>query len=373
MGSRKILIFSLTLTYGGAERVASNLADGLASLGYNVVLYCHKEGEFTYMPSSLVVLKFYPEMELGFVGRIKNFLRNICHMRSEIKKEKPDAVIGILPQNTLKAKLGQLFSGLRIPIIYSDHDALERPDCAPLSKAQKFYKFHFSRLCDAYTVLTDVDRIYGESIGLKNIVVMPNPMGLKPLQIVPVKEKVILAVGRLSAWHCKGFDLLIEAWGKLANKYPEWNLQIAGAGDDEDRLRLLDMANIAGVKGSFELLDYTKDIDKYFKRSSIFVLSSRYEGFGLVVTEAMSQGCACIAADYKGRQSEIITDGVNGVLCDVDNVDSLATKMDILLSNEELRCKIQQAAIKVSEKFSLENYAKRWDKLIKQLVSNNKE
>ena len=368
MGSKKILIFSLTLTCGGAERVASNLADGLVNLGHDVVLYCYKQGEFTYVPSPQVVLKFYPDMELSFVGRIKSFIRNISHVRSEIKQEKPDVIIGILPKNALKAKLGQLVSGSRIPVIYSDHDALERPDCSPLSKTLKFYKFYFSRICDAYTVLTDADRICGESRGLKNIVVMPNPMGLQPVLTVPEKEKVILAVGRLSAWHYKGFDLLIEAWSKLATKYPDWKLQIAGAGSEEDRVRLLHMANSAGITSSFELLSYTKEVDKYFKRSSIFVLSSRYEGFGLVVTEAMSQGCACVAADYKGRQAEIITDGINGLICDVENVDALTAKIDLLLCNEELRCRIQQAAIEVAKKFSIENYASRWEKLIEQLV-----
>ncbi len=364
MAATKVLIFSNTLTGGGAERVASNLADGLAELGYNVVLYCIKDGDMTYAPTSRVNLHFYTSFK-----PIKglNILRSVLNMRSIIKTHMPDIVIGIQSTNAFKAKMALLLSGQRIPIIYSEHNSLERPSCAPLSRMERFYKFFFSRFCNAYTVLTNSDKVYGESKGLKNIVVMPNPLQLKPVEIIPYKEKIVLAVGRLNVWHYKGFDILVRAWELIAEKYPDWQLQIAGVGSESEKNKILSFVKSESVKKKILFLGYSKDVIQYYKKSSIFVLSSRYEGFGLVLTEAMSQRCACIATDYKGRQADIITDGVNGFLCSPENIDDLAKKIELLIVDKDLRECIQRQSLMSLDRFSPIVYAKRWDSLIKKL------
>lgn len=98
-----------------------------------------------------------------------------------------------------------------------------------------------------------------------------------------------------------------------------------------------------GCRG-IEFKDYTTDILDEYRRAAIFCLSSRYEGWGLVLVEAMSQRCACVACDYKGRQAEIITDGVDGLLCVPDDVDALAAKLDLLISDDNKRQELQQAS-----------------------------
>lgn len=360
-----ILIFSGKLTGGGAERVAVIIAEGLAQLGHEVVICCEPSGEQTYKPSSIVKLDFYPSQKRASIIPKINVLARIEYMRKKIRRFNPDVIIGILGETTCMAKIAQLLSLKRIPVIYSDHNTLQRPDSAPMSRRDKFIKFCFSRWCAAYTVLTETDRKYGESYGLKNIVAMPNPLFLTPVKTLPQKEKIILANGRLGAWHVKGFDLLLEAWGKIAHNHPDWKLQILGAGSEKDKDVILKFAQKNNVKSRIELLGYTKDVAACYQRAEIFVLSSRYEGFGLVLTEAMSQGCACVAADYLGRQSEIITDGVDGLLCQTEDANELADKMQQLIESENLRRNIQTSAIKGLDRFSITNYAARWDELMK--------
>lgn len=364
---KNIFILSNRLTHGGAERVASNLADGLADVGHQVHLYVNKDEVETYKPKETVHLCYYPNVRESRSFWMRQW-RLIMFIRAEIKKQKPHVIIGIMWYYTFVAKVAQWLSGLRIPVVYSDHNSLERPDVEPMASKEYFFKFYFSRMCDAYTVLTDADRIYGEKKGLKNIVVMPNPLGIEPVKTVPQKEKIILAVGRLDAWVCKGWDILLEAWCMLVPKHPTWKLYFAGAGSDVDKQRLISFSQENNVEEHIKIIDYTKDVASLYQRAAIVVSSSRYEGFGLVLIEAMSQGCACVAADYKGRQSEIIHDGSDGLLCEVENPMDLAKKMDVLLSDECWRATLQRNALQSVSRFSLQNYAKRWENLFEQLI-----
>ena len=204
-----------------------------------------------------------------------------------------------------------------IPVVATEHDSFERPISAPLHKVEYFTKFWINKLYDTVTVLTEADT---KAIGsrLNNVVVMPNPLSLVPAKSIPVKENVVLAAGRLDAWHYKGFDNLIKAWGLLKkrehdiifsnkdNNIVRWKLRIAGVGGDERLNYLKNLCKENEVEDSVEFLGFVNDMQSLYQRSSVFVLSSRYEGFGLVLIEAMSQGCAPVACDYKGRQREII-------------------------------------------------------------------
>ena len=176
----------------------------------------------------------------------------------------------------------------------------------------------------------------------KKVVVMPNPLTWEPEKVIPSKSKIILAVGRVDIWYCKGFDILLKAWSNLACFYPDWTLRLVGAGHKKnvDYLKSL-VQNISNV----EFVPYTKEIKTEYRDAEIFVLSSRYEGFGLVLTEAMSQGCACIACDYNGRQSEIVINNKTGLICGIDNLLELEQKLKILLDNNELRKRLQHNAL----------------------------
>ena len=356
----KILISVGSLTEGGAERVAAVLANGLADRGHEVVVLTNLRKPITYRLNKKVrAIDFVKES-------ILTCWRPTWRFRKVILTEKPDVLLGFGSYQTLLCKLGQWFSLQNIPVIYSEHNVLERPREVGFSLLEKFYKFYFSRICSAMTVLTQADKDYAGK-RLKNLHVMPNPMALTPCESVPVKDKIIIAVGRLNVWYVKGFDLLLVAWGKISSKYPEWKLQIVGGGSEESRDRIRSFAKQSGCEKSLELIPYTSDIASLYQKASIFVLSSRYEGFGLVVTEAMSQGCACIAADFKGRQSEIINHEQDGLLCKVESSDAIADNIERLINNQSLRERLQRVGIESSKRFLPELYAERWERLLIQL------
>ena len=96
-------------------------------------------------------------------------------------------------------------------------------------------------------------------------------------------------------------------------------------------------------------------------------MSSRYEGFGMVLIEAMSQGCACIACDYKGRQSEIIQNDSQGIICPVEDVDSLASAIERMILDKSYREKCQYNAIERSKFYSLDNTMDRWETIINNI------
>ena len=161
---------------------------------------------------------------------------------------------------------------------------------------------------------------------------------------------------------------MIKAWGKVAHRHPDWILQIAGsASKDINYRKILDFISEANVQHSVNLLGFCEDVQSLYKDASIFVLSSRYEGFGMVLTEAMSQGCACIACDYKGRQQEIIRDPSEGIVCSPDDVNELAEAIDRMICDDDYRKAVQIRSVERSNDFSLEKIMDKWNTIMNEI------
>lgn len=131
---------------------------------------------------------------------------------------------------------------------------------------------------------------------------------------------------------------------------------------------ILNLAQEANIKDRVELLGFQEDLKSLFNKAAIFVLSSRYEGFGLVLVEAMSQGCACIAADYNGRQKEIITNNQNGITIEPDNIEALSGALTKLLINDKFRQKIAEKAIERSHFYDVRNITDKWEELLLSII-----
>lgn len=351
------------LCYGGAEHVAVMLANGFQKRGHAVMVVANLFDEISYQLSpSIEITNLYPSIDT-----VWDKLGGSIHLlRKHIQKFRPDVIVGIMWACSFRALLAS--TGMKIPVISTVHDSFERPASAPMSAFEKFVKFKLNKLYPVVTVITQSDKDF---IGkrLKNVVVMPNPLALTPLNTSVKKDKVVLAAGRLGSWHYKGFDLLIKAWGIIAKRYPDWKVEIAGQGSVTEKTKVQAFIDEAGVGNSVSLLGFCNDMAALYRRSSIFVLSSRYEGFGLVLIEAMSQGCACVATDYKGRQKEIIRNDSEGLLCPPENVKMLADKMDKLMGNEELRRQLQKNAIERSKYYLPKHIISDWECLLKKTAA----
>ena len=405
----KIGIVQVALSHGGAEQVGILLANGLHQHGNNTFILTDLNEPVVYHVDEQVPV-------YDFVGKKSNSLvkwtKSIKNIRKILKQEKPDVVIGIMGLCTLVTYIACL--GLKIPVVMTEHNSFERPASAPMPFSLKIFKFWFNKLYQHITVLTEADKkVIGDK--LKNVKVMPNPLLLEPINEIPPKEKYVLAAGRVDSWHVKGFDILLQAWKSLQelndnvnddDNLRKWWLKIAGNGKKESfenlkRLlpdaewRLNDNINDddnhkdwlwRSEKYHVEFLGFQKDMKSLYQKSEIFVLSSRYEGFGLVLIEAMSQGCAPIACDYKGRQSEIIEDppvsslnredfqkqGLeiceNGILCEPENVEALAKALGKMMKDNEFRKQAQLNSVERSKYYSLDNCVDRWEKYLNNEV-----
>lgn len=428
----KIIVVVSRLSYGGAERVAVLWANCLVKRGYEVFLVSNLQDDRTYQVDKRVKLC---NLFAYSQNKVKKWGSAIINIRKIAKKERPDVIIGVMKTCSLVAKMGTI--GMNIPIIMTEHNSFERPASAPLPKNDYFFKYYVNRLYHHVTVLTTPDK---EFIGnrLHRVSVLPNPLLLPPVEEIPSKERIVLAAGRLDDWHCKGFDVLIKSFAKLlkggnaagqrgmcnsitpTSKGKEcegWRLQIAGTGSEKNLNYLKGLCKENGVQDYVEFLGFQKDIEKLYQKASIFVLSSRYEGFGLVLIEAMSQGCACIACDYKGRQKEILrsltpnpspkgegelpTEGSGaaepetrnskletwnselgsrnshvevcetGILCEPDDVDALAEAIRKMITDDQYRESVRMKAVERSKFYSLENTTQRWEKLLHTIVKKS--
>lgn len=355
----KIVIIVQHLTNGGAERVAALWANGFVQKGHWVtVVISHDQMPVTYpLPAYVKLQSVDPHKK----NRVLRVLVRMWKFRKLLQKEKPQVVIDVMPSfDRIIARLG-----LGCCNISTEHNSFERPENAKV-KVRKLKKIWLNRLYDHVTVLTqaDLDVIDHQ---LKHVTVMPNPLALEIATLVPPKERIVLAVGRKNVWHCKGFDNLIRAWALMSAETAGWRLQIVGDSSGTGQEYLMRLCQEYGVTDTVEFPDYQSDIKPFYERAAIFVLSSRHEGFGLALIEAMSQGCACVACDYKGRQSEIVTNGVDGVTCEPDDVEALAAKIKAVMVDDELRSLLQMNAIRRAADFSVQKIADRWEEIFKTM------
>lgn len=354
----KIAILVYNLTGGGAERVAVIWASGFHYRGHEVCIVTFND----QAPKTYGLIEGVEERIVVShkSNRVLRVLERIVKLRRTLSALKPDVVIEVM---TGWERLVAM-AGMKCVKIATEHNVFELPKNAE-HKLNWKRKYLLNRLYDHVTVLTQADK---DVIGnrLKHVSVLPNPLALKPAPYVPTKDKVILAVGRKDDWHCKGFDNLIRAWAQVAKSAEGWKLQIVGSSPKGGQKYLGCLCQECGVENCVEFPEYQDEILPYYQRASIFVLSSRYEGFGLVLIEAMSQGCACIACDYKGRQSEIVTNDVSGVTCEPDNVEALAGAIRKVIEDNELRVRLQAAAIRRAGDFSINNIMTRWDGIFKK-------
>lgn len=364
---KRILFMCPSLTRGGAERVTRDVADGLNVLGNTVAILTNTTTAITYKPTTDIKIYSHTTNRL-LIKKLRRF--SVIRARKVIKDFKPDVIVGVMWGDALVAYIATRLIRKDIPVVFSDHDSFDRPSFVKESLIKKFSKHILSKLCDWYTVLTEPDLILAKEDGVKNVSVQINPLSLSPLPTLPEKKNTILAVGRLDAWYYKGFDLLIKAWGRIAKNHPSFVLQFAGTGSEKSVKFLKKHIEDNGIEKQVEFLGFRDDMESIYKESSIFVLSSRYEGFGLVLIEAMSQGCACIACDFGGRQGDIIQHGYNGLLCPIDNVDSLADSIEKLISDKQLRLKVQNNAISSLSKYSKKSVSLSWNNLINNICEN---
>jgi GalNAc-alpha-(1->4)-GalNAc-alpha-(1->3)-diNAcBac-PP-undecaprenol alpha-1,4-N-acetyl-D-galactosaminyltransferase len=353
----KIAFIISSLGSGGAERVLSLMANYWARNNYSITVITFDDANPFYLLEDGIKLEKLSLLKnsVSVFDAITNNITRIKIIKKKIIEIDPDIVISFMTETNILSTIGCRI--INMPIIIAErisYDFLKSRVWVSLRKL--VYRFS-----NTLIVQTRYDKEKYKR--LANTYVINNPLNLKEMILNNTRaEKNILAVGRLNKQ--KGFDRLIKAFSHLAPK--DWKLSIIGEGSERSNLEKLIFD--LNLEDYISLPGITKAIEKWYKKSSIFVLSSRTEGFPNVLCEAMAYGCACISFDCIAGPNEIITDKVDGYLVKNGDVDALSEKMDFLINNSEERRRIGKEAMKIGERLNIDSIMSQWDKIIEKIL-----
>lgn len=213
---------------------------------------------------------------------------------------------------------------------------------------------------DVIVALTNGDK---EEWNASRVVVIPNIVDLHNQQYSALSNKTVLFAGRFV--YQKGLDKMLEAWKLVVDKRNDWTLRLVGEGEQKEAL--IKQCKILGIENNVTFAEATKDIALEYYDASLFLLTSRFEGFGLVLVEAMQCGVPCVSFNCHYGPADIIDDGQNGILVKNGNIKEFAEAVLKLIDNRELRMKMGQAAQVKARKYLPEVIMPQWMELFAQL------
>lgn len=379
----KLVYIYHSLAYkGGLERIFCDKMNYLVrNCGYDITFITYEQGNH---PLSYTLDKRIKVIDLDtrFVTLFKynvllRFFKSIS-MKSLLKKrlaetlknEKPDLVVCA----TYEFYISECILDLPYKFIVESHLCMNAVISSRLhnnffvsSVAKLFDLWHFSKINKAkmLVTLTEADKKdWGKHV-TTDIVVIPNMVTWYPEIITPYNErpKRIICAGRLDKQ--KGFDYLIEAWALIAKKYPDWKIDIFGHGDLMDALNKM-IAN-RKLEKQMEIHNPTDRIYDEYMNSSIYVMSSRYEGLPLVLIEAMSCGLPCVSFNCPNGPSEIISHEEDGIIVPLGNIQELAKSIEWMITNKREREAMSIAARTNARRYHENAIMPRWIELFNKM------
>lgn len=366
----RVTLLIYALSDGGAQRVMSILANYWVSQGWDVTLI------MLVSPTKPPFYELDDRIEIksldilakssSNLAAIGNTWRRLKILRQEIIASKPDIVISFM--TTVNVYNILACWGLNIPTIVCEHTYPGAVDANKIWQALMKWSY---RHADIVTVLTqNAVPFYPPASGYRTIV-MPNPV-LEPSPISTTERllpsRSLIAVGRLDPR--KGFDLLMKAFHRLRDKYPEWQLTILGEG--EIRAELEELRSQLQLTDCVHLPGAVNNVRDYLAQAELFVVSSRVEGFPMGLCEAMACGLPVIATDCLSGPRDIIQDGIDGMLVKTEDLDALTAGLDTLMSDPLKRQQLAQNAPKVLERFGLDSVMNLWVETIDQAIDRHK-
>jgi GalNAc-alpha-(1->4)-GalNAc-alpha-(1->3)-diNAcBac-PP-undecaprenol alpha-1,4-N-acetyl-D-galactosaminyltransferase len=345
----KILLVIHSLNHvGGAETILVHYANYFASKE-DAVSICILDNEKIYFNLESTISLYRKKSDN------RSLLSQIKFIKNTTKQCNPDVIMSSVSAvniiSTVAAKIAKK------PIVMSEHSSYENGLKNNIWKLLRRMVYPFA---NKLIILTEEDKKKYHYV--KDVQVLRNPLILHQNHLDLERENIILAVGRLE--YIKGFDMLIEAFSKL--NHPNWKLMIAGEGSERKALEsLIESLNL---KGKVILLGFVEDMEYVYRNASIFVLSSRTEGFPGALCEAMGYGCASIAFDCETGPKEIICHGENGILVPANNVKKLSEEMNQLMADEKLRAYLGENSQSIKNELNIEKLGREWRGILEDTI-----
>ncbi|WP_279006800.1 glycosyltransferase family 4 protein [Thomasclavelia cocleata] len=348
---------------GGTERVTSIIANELAKRKdeFNILILsiCKRNDQlFFYLEPNIKITTVFAQPDYN--GK-KEFFKIVYKIRKFLKENSVDILIDVDTILDIYGIPATRFNKTKI-VSWEHFNFYENLGI----KLRDYGRKLAAKYSDVIVTLTKEDKNYfKQNLKIKhNIYTIYNPLILtKKNNDYDLNSKIILSAGRLT--YQKGFDMLVEVAKEVLMHNDEWKWIILGEG--EDRKKLETQIHKYGLDGKVILKGNVEDIDSFYDKASIFVLTSRFEGFGLVLTEAKTFKLPCISFKCKAGPNEIILNDVNGYLIESFDLNEMAEKIRYLINSELKRKQFSDNALNDTEKFQLDFIKKQWIDLLNNL------
>ena len=360
-----ITLITCSLQCGGAERVVSLLAQGFCDRGYtvHVINLSHPSTNFYPMP---VGVKLHcldlMRKSASKLDALKSNLTRIGTLRRAILATQPDRIITLLPQTNILSLLATVGTG--IPIYVTEHCDVQL--AATNSLWEKLRRWIYPWATQVVSVSEGVDRGFHflsphkRSVLYNPVVPQTNDLALPDIPGADPNRPWVVSMGRLR--YQKGHDLLIQAFAKLADRYPDWQLIILGEGTDRSSLEAL--RDRLGLRDRVLMPGSVQKIAAVLHHAQLFVMASRFEGFPMAHCEAMSSGLPIVSTDCESGPREIIRHHVDGLLVPPENVEAIAAGMETLIANPQMREQFAKRAPDILQRFGMDKIITQWETLM---------
>lgn len=360
---KKIAFYIGSLKKGGAERVFVNLAEYFYKTGYQVTMVTQYTAENEYVISKGIerVISDLSDSEISD-NRIVNFHRRTAKLRRIWRTVRPDLILSCIGKNNFMAVVTTLFSKIKVVVSIVGEPTEEYNSTVMRVLAKVLFI-----KADGIVLQTEDSKVFFPQYLLKKSVILQN--SLNPLFIQDryegVRDRQIVSVGRLDA--NKNQTMLIEAFARIAVRYPEYS--VVCYGDGESRAQLEALIERFNLQGRVQLPGITTDVAGMIRKASVFVLTSYTEGMPNALIEAMALGLPVISTDCPcGGPKELIRQGENGMLIPVGDVEALAASLVTLLEDTEFMEKLGRKAAQIQDRLNPERTNQQWKEYFEQIL-----
>lgn len=353
---------------GGVARVLSAKTNYLIEKwGFEIHILTQNKGN-----SSLFYF-FNPKIVLHDMileGNKMNYLLNYKNeLQKHCKQINPDVII--VADNGLKAYLVPFFLDKKTPLVFESHGskfiAEQKQSEHVWSKLKMKFKLFIKEFgAKKYTRFVALSDESLKEWRITNGVVITNPLCDFPKKLSDQSSKKVIAVGRHA--YEKGFDNLLKIWKKVVEDYPDWVLEIYGKSDEKFELR--ELAKNLNLTENIVFHEPVQNINDKYSEASFYLMTSRFEGFGMVLIEAMAAGLPCVAYDCPCGPRNIIDNEKNGFLIQNNNEKDYINAVKTLIEDKELRIRLGETAKSVISEYNLDEIMQSWNQFFREIKNN---